>query len=199
MADTHVSAPDGRPRCAWPLGDPLMLAYHDIEWGTPCHDDRALFEALVLDGAQAGLNWSTILRKREGYRAAFDEFDANLVAQYDDARVDSLLQNPAIVRNRRKVLSAINNARAYLAVQAEHGSFDAYLWRFVDGHPIENEWRELSEIPSQTPLAVTISKDLQHRGFTFVGPTICYAWIQAMGLVNDHVVSCFRWHELTGR
>lgn len=189
---------DGRPRCPWPGADALMRAYHDEEWGAPTHDDRTLFEFLVLEGAQAGLSWSTILNKRGGYRVAFDQFDPALVARYDEARLAELLQHPGIVRNRLKVRSAVTNARAFLAVQAEYGSFDAYIWHFVAGRTIQNAWRELHEIPAVTPLAEAISKDLKQRGFMFVGPTIVYAYMQTIGLVNDHLVSCFRWQELGG-
>ena len=187
---------DNRPRCGWQTSDPWMHRYHDIEWGTPVHDDCGLFQALVLGGAQAGLSWSTILHKREAYRAAFDHFDPALVACYDEERIAALLQNPRIVRNRRKVCSAVANARALLAVQAQFGSFDAYLWGLVDGRTLHNTWRELSEVPAVTPLAETISRDLKQRGFSFVGPTIVYAMMQAIGMVNDHLVTCFRWQEL---
>lgn len=179
-------------RCAWPGEDPLYIHYHDEEWGIPVHEDRKLFEMLCLEGAQAGLSWITILRKREHYRAAFDQFDAKKIAGYDDAKVAELLQNPGIVRNRLKVRGFIQNARAFLQVQAEFGSFDAYIWRFVAGAPLVNHWRTLSELPAQTSEAQAMSKDLKKRGFTFVGPTICYAFMQATGLVNDHTVDCFR-------
>lgn len=179
-------------RCAWSGSDPLYIAYHDEEWGVPVHDDRKLFEMLCLEGAQAGLSWITILRKREHYRTAFDHFDAEKIADYDDEKVAELLQNPGIVRNRLKVRGFIQNARAFLQVQEDFGSFDAYIWRFVDGAPIVNHWRTLSEVPAQTPEAQAMSKDLKKRGFTFVGPTICYAFMQATGLVNDHLVDCFR-------
>ncbi len=186
-----------RQRCPWPGDDPLMRAYHDVEWGTPTHDERTLFEFLVLEGAQAGLNWATILHKRAGYRQAFDGFDPALVAGYDEARIAALLSNPGIVRNRLKVRSAVSNARAFLEVQSACGSFDNYIWAFGEGRTQHNAWRELREIPAVTPLAEAISKDLKRRGFTFVGPTICYAYMQTIGLVNDHLVSCFRWQELT--
>ena len=185
-------------RCPWPSTDPLMLDYHDREWGVPVHDDRALFEFLVLEGAQAGLSWSTILRKREGYRAAFDGFDPEKVARYGPDKVAELLANPGIVRNRAKVAAAIGNAKAFLAVQEEHGSFDRYIWTFLDGTPLHNAWTSLSDLPAVTPLAETISRDLKRRGFRFVGPTIVYAHMQATGMVNDHLVTCFRHRELGG-
>jgi DNA-3-methyladenine glycosylase I len=184
-------------RCAWvPPADPLYVAYHDDEWGAPSHDDRHLFELLVLEGAQAGLSWSTILRKREGYRRAFDGFDAERVARYGQADVERLLGDAGIVRNRLKVESAIANARATLAVREELGSLDAYLWSFVDGSPVQNRWRSLSEIPAETAESKTMSKELKRRGFRFVGPTVCYAFMQAVGLVNDHVVDCFRYDQV---
>jgi DNA-3-methyladenine glycosylase I len=182
-------------RCAWvPEGDPLYVAYHDEEWGVPSHDERHLFELLVLEGAQAGLSWSTILRKREGYRRAFTGFDAERVAGFNERDVERLLADPSIVRNRAKIESAIGNARATL----ELGGLDAHLWSFVGGQPIVNSWRALAEIPAETAESQTMSKDLKRRGFRFVGPTICYAFMQATGMVNDHVVSCFRYDELTG-
>ena len=179
-------------RCAWAGDDPLYRRYHDEEWGVPVHDDRRLFEMLCLEGAQAGLSWITILRKRENYRTAFDQFDPALVAAYDEARQAELLQNPGIVRNRLKVRAFVRNARAFLAVQAEFGSFDVYIWQFVGGTPMVNRWRSLAELPAQTAEAQAMSNDLKKRGFTFVGPTICYAFMQACGLVNDHTVDCFR-------
>jgi DNA-3-methyladenine glycosylase I len=185
-------------RCAWAGNDPLYQQYHDEEWGVPVHEDRRLFEMLCLEGAQAGLSWITILRKREHYRAAFDGFDATKIAGYDETKVAELLQNPGIVRNRLKVRGFLQNARAFLATQAEFGTFDAYLWHFVGGAPIRNQRRSLGEIPAQTPAAEAMSKDLKRRGFTFVGPTICYAFMQACGMVNDHTVDCFR-YEVGGR
>ena len=173
-----------------------MLAYHDEEWGVPVHDDRLLFEFLVLEGAQAGLSWSTILRKRGRYRHVFDGFDIGEVAAFDEGRVQRLLQDAGIVRNQLKVRSAVINARASLAVQQEFGSLDRYLWGFVGGGPLQNRWREAAEIPAQTPEAVAMSKDLKRRGFKFVGPTICYAFMQAVGMVNDHVIDCFRYREV---
>jgi DNA-3-methyladenine glycosylase I len=183
-------------RCNWCGDDPLYVAYHDEEWGVPVYDDRALFEFLILEGAQAGLSWSTILKKREGYRAAFDGFDPAIVARYDERKTAELLADPGIVRNRLKVASAVSNAQAFLAVQEDYGSFSNYIWAFVDGAPIQNEWRTLAEIPAKTPLAETVSKDLKKRGFRFVGPTIVYAHMQATGMVNDHLVGCFRYPEI---
>ena len=184
------------PRCAWVGNDPLYRAYHDREWGVPVHDDRLLFEFLTLEGAQAGLSWITILRKREAYRAAFARFDPELVARFDASNVAELLANPGIVRNRLKVESTITNARAFLKVQEEFGSFDAYQWRFVDGTPIRNAWKGIREVPASTPVSDALSKDLKRRGFRFVGTTICYAHMQAIGMVNDHTVDCFRWGEV---
>jgi len=174
-----------------------MLAYHDDEWGVPAHDDQHLFEMLTLEGAQAGLSWSTILRKREGYRRLFAGFDPAVVARFRPTDVERLLQDPAIVRNRLKVGSTVNNANRVLEVQAELGSFDAYLWSFVDGEPIVGRQRRLSDLPAETELSRTLSKDLRERGFRFVGPTVCYAFMQAVGLVNDHTVDCYRYEELT--
>jgi len=185
-----------KTRCAWAGSDPLYLAYHDEEWGAPQHEDRRLFELLVLEGAQAGLSWMTILRKREHYRLAFAGFDPAIVAAFDEQRVQALLQDPGIVRNRRKIHSAIQNARAFLYVQHEFGSFDAYLWRFVGGRPIQNAWQSLAQVPAETELARALSQDLRARGFSFVGPTICYAFMQAVGMVNDHTVDCFRHAQL---
>jgi DNA-3-methyladenine glycosylase I len=184
-------------RCAWvPDSDAAYLAYHDEEWGVPSHDDRHLFEMLVLEGAQAGLSWSTILRKREGYRRAFAGFDAERVARFGDREVERLLGDPGIVRNRRKVESAVVNAGAVLAVRDELGSLDAYLWTFVGGRPRRNRFRDLSDIPTETDESRAMSRDLKRRGFRFVGPTVCYAFMQATGMVNDHVTSCFRWSEV---
>ena len=185
-------------RCEWAGEDPLYVAYHDSEWGVPVHDDRRLFEMLVLEGAQAGLSWITILRRREGYRRAFAGFDPEVVARYDEAKAAQLLQDSGIMRNRLKVRSAINNARRFLEVQAQFGSFDAYVWQFVDGKPIQNAWRSLDEIPTKTAISDALSKDLVSRGFSFVGSTIMYAHMQATGMVNDHVQSCFRAAELGG-
>ena len=185
-----------RERCGWCGTEPLYVAYHDIEWGVPVRDDRALFEFLVLEGAQAGLSWITILRKREHYRAAFDGFEPAEVAGYDEDRISELLADPGIVRNRQKVRSAVSNARAFLEVQAEFGTFSDYIWSFTSGRPIQNSWRTMDQIPSTTPLAETISSDLRNRGFRFVGPTIVYAHMQATGMVNDHLVTCFRHAEV---
>jgi DNA-3-methyladenine glycosylase I len=188
-----------RIRCAWAGTDPLYVAYHDEEWGAPVHDDRRLFEFLLLEGAQAGLSWSTILRKRENYRRAFAGFDPAEVARFDDARIAVLLAPSAgIVRNRLKIQSAVSNARAFLTVQGEFGSFDSYMWRFVGDRPIQNRWTMLSEIPVETAESRALSKDLIRRGFRFVGPTICYAHMQAVGMVNDHTMDCFRHAELGG-
>lgn len=173
-----------------------MIAYHDREWGVPVHDDVTLFEFLTLEGAQAGLSWQTILNKRNGYRAAFCGFDPQKVALLSPEDEERLRQNPEIVRNRLKIASTVSNARAFLAVQEEFGSFDVYLWRFVNGEQIRNRWQTLREIPAQTPEAESLSKDLKNRGFRFVGPTICYAFMQAVGMVNDHTTDCFRYHEL---
>lgn len=179
-------------KCAWALASPLEEQYHDLEWGVPVHDDRLLFEFLVLEGAQAGLSWSTILKKREGYRAAFDHFEIARVASYGDEKINMLLANPGIVRNRLKVHAAVSNAQAFLQVQQDFGSFDHYIWRFVDGQPRLNAWKNAAEIPVTTPVSELMSKDLKKRGFKFVGSTICYAFMQATGMVNDHVVGCFR-------
>lgn len=183
-------------RCAWPGDDPLMLEYHDEEWGVPAHDDRLLFEHLILDGAQAGLSWRTILYKREGYHKAFDNFDARKMAAYDERKVEALLQDTGIVRNQQKIRAAIANAQAFLEVQAEFGSFDAYLWQFVGGRPIQNAWQTMDQIPATSPESEAMSKDLKKRGFKFVGPTICYAVMQAAGLVHDHTLDCFRHAEI---
>jgi DNA-3-methyladenine glycosylase I len=188
---------EGRKRCAWVGGSDDMRSYHDLEWGVPIHDDRSHFEFLVLEGAQAGLSWETILRKREGYRAAFAGFDPEAVARFGDHEHQVLMRNPAIVRNRLKIRSAFENARALLQVQREFGSFDAYIWGFTDGRTIRNAWKSLSEIPTETDESRAMSKDLKRRGFRFVGPTICYAYMQAAGLVNDHTVDCFRYAEVS--
>ncbi len=183
-------------RCPWAGDDPLYHAYHDEEWGLPLHDDRALFELLNLEGAQAGLSWITILRKRPAYRRAFAGFDAKKVARFDRRRIETLLRDPGIVRNRLKVEGTVKNARAFLEVVAEHGSFDRYLWDFVGGKPIKNRWQTMKELPAETAESRTLSKDLRKRGFTFVGPTICYAFMQAAGLVNDHLVGCYRYRQV---
>ncbi|MCY4121348.1 MAG: DNA-3-methyladenine glycosylase I [Acidobacteria bacterium] len=188
--------PQSPIRCPWATSDPLYVPYHDEEWGVPLHDDRRLFEMLVLEGAQAGLSWLTILRRRDAYRRAFDGFDPQTVAGYGPRDVERLLADAGIIRNRLKIDSAINNARAFLAVQASCGSFDSYIWRFVDGRPTQNAWTKLEEVPAQTSVSNALSKDLRKRGFTFVGPTICYAHMQATGMVNDHLVGCFRHREV---
>lgn len=192
-----MSAPEPR-RCPWCGTAPFYVRYHDEEWGVPLHDDRKLFEFLVLEGAQAGLSWATILRKREAYRRAFDRFDPRRVARYGPREVRRLLGDAGIVRNRRKIESAIDNARAFLRIQEEFGSFDAYIWRFVDGRPIRNRWRTPDQVPARTPLSDAISRDLRQRGFRFVGSTIVYAHLQATGMVNDHLVGCFRHREVEG-
>jgi DNA-3-methyladenine glycosylase I len=184
-------------RCGWVnLNEPLYVAYHDTEWGVPVHDDHALFERICLEGAQAGLSWLTILRKRENYRLAFDNFDPAVVEQYDEAKVAELLANPGIVRNRLKIAATINNAQQFLKIQAEFGSFDRYLWAFVDGQTMQHRRQSLAEVPPETEISQRMSKDLKKRGFKFVGSTICYAMMQACGLVNDHTVDCFRHAEV---
>ena len=187
---------DGVRRCEWAQGEE-MTAYHDTEWGVPVHDDPTHFEFLVLEGAQAGLSWATILKRRTGYRRAFAGFDAAKVARFTPTRVEKLLTDPGIIRNRAKVEATVRNARAFLAVQEEFGSFEAYVWGFVGGRPIVNSWRRTGQIPARTPTSEALSADLRRRGFGFVGPTVCYAHLQATGLVNDHLVSCFRYRELT--
>lgn len=184
-----------RVRCGW-ARDPLSIAYHDTEWGVPQHEDRVLFEFLLLEGAQAGLSWSTILNKRAAYRRAFNGFDPRKVARYEEEKIAELLANDGIVRNRLKIRSAVQNARAFLEVQKEFGSFDRYIWEFVGGRPLRNRRRLLSQVPARTAESDAISRDLQKRGFTFVGTTICYAFMQAVGMVNDHLVTCFRYGEL---
>jgi DNA-3-methyladenine glycosylase I len=183
-------------RCSWAISSQQYLGYHDKEWGVPVHDDRKLFEMLILEGVQAGLSWSLILNKRAGYSRAFDGFDAHSIAQYDDRKVQELLADPEIVRNRLKIQAAIRNARAFLEMQSQHGSFDAFLWQFVDGQPLQNAWQTLQEIPASTKESDMMSKELKRHGFTFVGTTICYAFMQAVGMVNDHIVECFRWREV---
>ena len=195
MADRSIG--DDRARCAWTAGgDELMLAYHDEEWGTPLHDDRALFELLTLEGAQAGLSWSTILKRREGYRRAFEGFDIARIAAYGDAEAARLLEDAGIIRNRAKVRATIANAGAALEVQREHGSLDAYLWGLADGAPRRNEYASMSELPAETEASKRMSRALKRRGFGFVGPTICYAFMQASGMVNDHELTCFRYAEV---
>ena len=185
MIDTNI-------RCTWAGNDPLYIAYHDQEWGVPVHDDHLLFEFLILEGTQAGLSWITILRKRANYRRAFDDFDPVKVAHYRQRKVTALLNNNGIVRNRLKIAAAVNNAQRFLEVQAEFDSFDRYLWGFVDNRPVQNNWRRASQIPATTPQSDSLSKDMKKRGFKFVGSTICYAFMQAVGLVNDHITSCLR-------
>ena len=180
-------------RCPWAESDPAYVAYHDLEWGVPLHDDRAFFELLILEGAQAGLSWLTVLKKRESYRAAFDQFDAERVSQYGDEKIQELLANPGIIRNRLKVKAAVKNAQALLRLQRECGTFDAYLWSFVGGKPVRNARRDMSEVPARNELSDALSKDLLKRGFTFVGSTICYAFLQASGIVNDHLIACHRY------
>ena len=186
-------------RCTWVRADdPLMVEYHDHEWGVPVHDDRRHFEFLVLEAAQAGLSWSIVLRKREGYRRAFDDFDPVKVARYNARRIEKLTSDPAIIRNRKKIEAAVRNARAFLAVQEELGSFDAWCWRFVDGRPKRNRWKATSEVPATSPESDAFSKELKGRGFSFVGSTIVYAHMQAVGMVNDHLTGCFRYREVGG-
>jgi DNA-3-methyladenine glycosylase I len=193
-----MSTSKGKNRCGWASTDPLYMAYHDEEWGVPVHRDRKLFEVLVLEGAQAGLSWATILHRREGYRSAFDAFDPRMVARYDESKVRRLLAGQGIIRNELKVRSAIRNAGSFLAARSEFGSFDTYIWRFVGGEPKVNRWRTMGQVPATTKESEAMSRDLLKRGFTFVGPTICYAFMQAVGMVNDHLVSCFRYSELAG-
>ena len=195
-AQHRAQAGASLPRCPWCGDDPVYRAYHDREWGVPLHDDLRLFELLVLEGAQAGLSWITILRKRDNYRKAFDGFDPATVARYDQRKIAALLGNPGIVRNRLKIGAAIRNAKAVLTIQKEFGSLDAFLWQFVDGHPIRNAWKSLGQIPVQTRESDFMSRELKRRGLTFVGSTICYSLMQATGMVNDHLVSCFRHREI---
>lgn len=190
-----MSSPDGKQRC-WGDKDPLSLSYHDDEWGVPVHDDRVLFEFILLEGVQAGLSWNTVLKRRENYRKTFDGFDPEAVAKYDENRVNELLQDSRIIRNRRKVESHVRNAAAFLEVQREYGSFDSYLWGWVEDKPVMNRFTEWSQVPAKTTLSGLLSKDLKKRGFSFVGPTIMYAYMQSVGMVNDHLTSCFRWREI---
>ena len=188
---------DNKNRCAWvPLDNPLYVKYHDEEWGVPIHDDQLLFEFLILEGAQAGLSWLTILKKRDNYRLAFNDFDPQKVALYDEKKIEELMQNSGIIRNRRKIESAIANARAFLEIQSKYGSFDSFIWNFVDGKPIVNCWKSTKEIPPKTSLSDTLSKELIKKGFKFVGSTIIYSHMQATGMVNDHTTDCFRYNEL---
>lgn len=183
-------------RCSWPGADPLYIKYHDEEWGVPLHDEQRLFEFLILEGAQAGLSWITILKKRDAYRKAYSHFDVEKVARFNSRSVERLLNNPGIVRNRLKIEASITNARAFINVQDEYGSFNDFIWDYVDGKPIQNKFKTLKQLPATTPLSDTISKDLKKRGFKFVGSTICYAFMQATGMVNDHVTSCYRFKEI---
>lgn len=187
--------PDKKTRCDWARND-LSILYHDAEWGVPERDDRKLFEFLILEGAQAGLSWDTVLKKRENYRIAFDDFDAEKIARYDEKKRAALLQNEGIIRNQLKIASTVQNAKCYLKIRDECGSFDSYIWNFVDGRPIVNHWKRLSEVPAHTEISDAMSKDLKRRGFNFVGSTIMYAFMQACGLVNDHLISCFRYEEV---
>ena len=188
-----------KTRCEWCGNDPLYMAYHDDEWGVPLHDDRLLFEFLILEGAQAGLSWITVLKKRQHYRDAFHQFDISRVARYTPKDMERLLSNPGIVRNRLKIESAIRNAKGALEIIEEHGSLDRFLWQYVNGEPVQNAWKTLKEIPAQTAASEQMSRDLKKRGFNFVGPTICYAFMQAVGMVNDHTIDCYRHRELSSR
>jgi DNA-3-methyladenine glycosylase I len=192
---THIVGTE-RKSCDWPTGDDLMIAYHDEEWGAPLHDDRKLFEFLVLDAFQAGLSWRTILHKRENFRKAFDGFDPERIVRYNRRSVERLLQDAGIIRNRLKIEATLANARAFLQVQQEHGSFDSYIWQVVGGAPRQNKWRSLKQLPASTPASDSMSKELKSRGFRFVGSTTCYAFMQAAGMVNDHLVRCFRYKEV---
>jgi DNA-3-methyladenine glycosylase I len=185
-----------KTRCDWAGSDPLYIEYHDTEWGVPVHDDRSWFEFLILEGAQAGLSWLTILKKRQKYREAFDNFDPAKIAVYNSAKVSDLLSDSGIIRNKLKIEAAVQNASAFLAVQQEYGSFDRYVWQFMGGRPLKNKWKSVQQIPAQTRESAALSSDLKKRGFKFVGPTICYAFMQATGLVNDHIVGCFRYKEV---
>ncbi|HEY6474426.1 MAG TPA: DNA-3-methyladenine glycosylase I [Acidimicrobiales bacterium] len=198
MSPSTSPVDDGRRRCDWAGTDPEMVAYHDTEWGVPVHDDGTHFEFLVLEGAQAGLSWSTILKRRSGYRKAFAGFDPVKVARFTPAKVEKLLTDTGIIRNRAKVQSTVRNAGLFLDVQKEFGSFDAYIWGFVGGRPVVNRWRRTAQLPPTSPESEALSKDLRRRGFSFVGPTVCYAHLQAAGLINDHLVGCFRYDEITG-
>jgi DNA-3-methyladenine glycosylase I len=196
---TRSDRADLRVRCRWAGSDPLYVAYHDEEWGVPLHDDRRLFEMLILEGAQAGLSWLTILRRREGYRQAFDHFDPERIARYDARKRAALLRDERIIRNRLKVEAAVGNARAFLAVSEEAGTFDRWIWELAGGAPKVNRRRRMGDVPAETDASRAMSRELKRRGFKFVGPTICYAFMQAVGMVNDHLTGCFRWRELGGR
>lgn len=190
--------PNTKSRCPWGESGELMRTYHDTEWGVPLHDDRALFEFLVLESAQAGLSWQTILSKRDRYRSVFDHFDPEKIADYTDKKIQSLMNDPGIIRNRLKISSAVTNARAFIDAADSFGSFDQYLWRFVDGSPVMNSWENPEDVPAYTPLSKALSRDLRQHGFTFIGPTICYSFMQAVGMVNDHLTGCFRHYEVSG-
>lgn len=185
-------------RCPWPSDDPLMIIYHDKEWGVPLHNDRKLFEFLILEGFQAGLSWRTVLHKRENFRKAFDNFDFNKIAKYDKRKINTLLKNEGIIRNRLKIEGAVKNARAFLQIRKEFGTFNKYIWKFVNGRPLQNKFKSLKELPARTEMSDIISNDLKKRGFTFVGSTIVYAHMQATGMVNDHIIACYRYKELIG-
>lgn len=185
-----------RTRCAWCTHDPLYIDYHDNEWGVPIHDDRLLFEFLILEGMQAGLSWFTILKKRPAFRIAFSNFDAKKIAKFDEKKINALLNNADIIRNKLKIRASISNAKAYLAIQKEWGSFAKYIWHFVDGHPIQNKWHKHNQVPAKTAISDAMSKDLKKRGFKFIGSTICYAFMQAVGMVNDHSTQCFRYKAI---
>ncbi len=185
-------------RCDWANSNPLETEHHDKEWGVPVHDDRMLFEMLILESAQSGLSWATILQKRQGYLNAFDNFDAHKISKYTDKKVEELLQDIKIVRHKLKIKATIENAKIFLNIQSKHGSFDTYIWSFVDGKPVKNSWRKLSDVPTNTPVSEAMSKDLKKKGFKFIGPTTCYAYMQAVGMVNDHLTSCFRYSEVDG-
>ena len=195
--ESYIKGEKPMKRCDWADATELDAKYHDEEWGVPVHDDRLLFEMLILEGAQAGLSWTTILKKREGYRAAFDNFDAEKIALYSEEKVEELLLNPEIIRHKLKINAAVTNAEAFLAVKEEYGSFDRYIWSFVNGKPIVNKWKTISEVPASSPESEAMSKSLKKKGFKFVGPTICYAYMQAVGMVNDHLVTCFRYGEIS--
>lgn len=188
-----------KKRCAWCKDDPLYVAYHDVEWGVPIHDDRLLFEFLILEGMQAGLSWFTILKKRDAFREAFSNFDAKKIVKFDQQKINSLLNNAGIIRNKLKITAAIENAKSFLKVTSEWNSFAHYIWHFVDGHPIQNHWINTKHVPAKTSISDMMSKDLKKRGFKFVGSTICYAFMQAVGMVNDHAIDCFRYKELKKR
>jgi DNA-3-methyladenine glycosylase I len=194
-ADVKLPVTKALKRCAWALGSELEQNYHDNEWGVPLHDDRKLFEFITLEGAQAGLSWATILKKRENYRKLFADFDVDKIARYNKSKIEILLNNPGIIRNRLKVESTISNARAFIEIQHKFGSFDAYIWQFTDNKPVVNRWKTVQQVPASTEISDAMAKDLKKRGFRFVGSTICYAFMQATGMVNDHTVDCFRYHE----